>query len=123
VYKNNWNETKVLPKTIQRELLLDWLRCDEKISESDDDVERIVARMERGWEALKPFGPTTFVYLMRLPDEVPPFAHERNHIIWDFYLWYEQGREKKICEPCYSGKSRFYRPGSANEWLGKRMGI
>jgi hypothetical protein len=119
VYKNNWNETKVLPKTIQRELLLDWLRCDEKISESDDDVERIVARMERGWEALKPFGPTTFVYLMRLPDEVPPFAHERNHIIWDFYLWYEQGREKKICEPCYSGKSRFYRPGSANEWLEK----
>jgi hypothetical protein len=36
VYKNNWNETKVLPKTIQRELLLDWLRCDEKISESDN---------------------------------------------------------------------------------------
>jgi hypothetical protein len=34
-----------------------------------------------------------------------------------------KGEKRKFVNPCYAGKSRFYRPGSANEWLGKRMGI
>lgn len=117
VYKNNWAETKVLPTQIQHELLISWLQCDETIPESDEDLERIVKAMEDGWESMKPIGPTMFLYLMRLPDEVPPFAHERNHIIWDYYLWNQGEKESKICGCCLGKKGQFYKPYSANMWL------
>lgn len=117
VYKNHWDQTKVLPKQIQHELLLAWLRCDETIPESDEDLEKIVKAMEDGWESIKPFTPKMFLYLMRLPDEVPPFAYERNHIIWDYYEWHKGNHVEKLCSPCMSIKSRFYKPYSANLWL------
>lgn len=117
VYKNNWNETKVLPKRLQQDMLISWLQCDESIPESDDDLERITRAMEDGWESMKPIWPAMFLNLMRLPNGVPPFAYERNHIIWDYYVWMEQNREKKICECCMSSKGQSYKPYSANVWL------
>lgn len=117
VYKNHWKETKVLPTSIQHELLLTWLRCDETIPESDEDLKRIVKSMENGWESMKPIGPTMFLSLMRLPDEVPVFANERNHIIWDYYIWTKDGRERKICHCCFGSKGQFYKGYSANLWL------
>lgn len=119
VYKNNWNATKVLPTQIQHELLISWLRCDETIPDSDEDLERIVKSMEDGWESMKPIGPSMFLNLMRLPDKVPPFAYERNHIIWDFYIWRQGTVESKICSYCFGAKGKFYKPWSANMWLEK----
>lgn len=117
VYRNHWNETKILPTSLQHELLLAWLRCDESMPESDEDLERITAAMEDGWESMKPIGPKMFLYLMRLPDAVPPFAQERNHIIWNFYEWNDNGNIKKICGCCLCAKGQFYKPYSANMWL------
>lgn len=119
VYKNHWNETKVLPTQIQHELLVSWLQCNETIPESDEDIERMVKAMENGWESMKPIGPTMFLYLMRLPNEVPPFAHDRNHIIWDYYIWKQGEKEFKICGCCVGNKGQFYKPYSANMWLEK----
>lgn len=119
VYKNNWNETKILPTQIQHELLISWLRCEETIPESDEDLERIVQTMENGWESMKPIGPIMFLNLMRLPDEVPPFAYERNHIIWDYYVWKKGDVQSKICGGCMGSKGQFYKPWSANMWLEK----
>lgn len=117
IYKNNWNETKVLPTQIQHELLVSWLRCEETIPDSDDDLERIIKSMEDGWESMKPISPSMFLSLMRLPDEVPPFAHERNHVIWNFYIWKKGEVESKICYCCIGAKGQFYKPWSANMWL------
>lgn len=117
IYKNHWNETKVLPTQIQHELLVSWLKCDETIPESDEDIERILRRCAGGWESLKPVTPTIFLYLMRLPDGVPPFAYERNHVIWDYYRWKDGETEKLICEGCLAKKGQFFKPYSANMWL------
>lgn len=119
VYKNHWMETNVLPKFLQRELLLDWLKCEETIQESDEDIERIVQSMENGWDAMKPIGPLMYISLMRLPEGVPTFAFERNHIIWDYYIWTEGNIERKICHCCFAAKGRSFRLGSANRWLEK----
>lgn len=119
IYKNNWNETRVLPTQIQHELLISWLQCDETIPESDEDIEKMVSSMEHGWEKMKPIGPTMFLYLMRLPNEIPPFANERNHVIWDYYIWKEGNKESKICNCCIGKKGQFYKPYSANMWLEK----
>lgn len=119
VYKNHWNETKVLPKSIQRELLKDWLRCDETLPESGDELDKIVERMEDGWESLLPMCPAIFIHLMRLPNEVPPFAYERNHIIWNYYKWTDDGIEKKICANCFVNIGQRYKPFSANLWFDK----
>lgn len=119
VYKNNWSETKVLPTQIQHELLVSWLQCDETIPESDEDLEKILKSMESGWEAMKPISHTMFLYLMRLPDQIPPFAHERNHIIWDYYVWMQGDTESKICSCCIAAKGEFYKSYSANMWLEK----
>lgn len=117
VYKNHWDQTKELPKHIQHELLLAWLRCDETIPESDEDLEDIVKAMEDGWESMMPITPKMFLYLMRLPDEIPPFANERNHVIWDYYEWQYLNRIDKLCSSCMSIKSQFHEPYSANLWL------
>lgn len=120
VYKNHWKETKVLPTQLQHELLLAWLRCEETIPESDEDLENITAAMEDGWESMKPIGPTMFLYLMRLPDAVPPFADEdRNHVIWDYYEWHKGNEMQKLCPCCMTIKSKSYKPYSANLWLEK----
>ena len=47
VYKNNWEQTKVLPTTLQHELLLAWLRCDETIPESNNELEKILQEIGR----------------------------------------------------------------------------
>lgn len=120
VYKNHWNETKVLPMQIQHELLLSWLHCEETIPESDEDIKGILREMEEGWESLKPITPTKFLYLMRLPQGIPPFAHEKNHVIWDYYIWTEGMRERKICEFCFAKKGQFFKPYSANMWFERR---
>lgn len=117
VYKNNWDETKILPQSVQHELLLSWLRCEETVPESDEDIEKILENMKDGWEAMKPISPLMFLYLMRLPDEIPPFANYRNHVIWDYYEWHKGGEMEKLCSPCMSSKSQFYKPWSANLWL------
>lgn len=117
VYKNNWDETKILPKTLQQDMLISWLQCDESIPEDEEDIYRITRAMDDGWESMKPINSTMFLYLMRLPDAVPPFAYESNHIIWDYFVWIEGVTEKKICEFCMTTKGQPYRPYSANLWL------
>lgn len=117
VYKNNWEQTKVLPTTLQHELLLAWLRCDETIPESNNELEKILKTMEDGWESMKPITSTMFLYLMRLPDEVPPFAADKNHVIWNYYEWHRGAHMTKLCSSCMGIKSKFYKPYSANLWL------
>lgn len=117
VYKNNWEKTKVLPTKLQHELLLAWLRCDETIPESDEDLENINKAMEDGWESMIPITPIMFLYLMRLPNEIPPFALERNHVIWNYYEWHIGSSMVKLCSACFKFKSEISKPYSANMWL------
>src|SRR5699024_9567280 len=70
-----------------------------------------------GWQSMKPIGPRMFIYLMRLPDEVPPFAYTRNHVIWDYYIWTKEGKYVRICSDCFGSKGQFYKAYSANLWL------
>ena len=117
VFKDDWQHTKVLPKRIQRELLLDWMRCDETIPESDEYITKTLEAMENGWEYLKPISTETFLHLMRLPNEVPPFAYERNHVIWDYYEWHQGLHLEKLCNCCMVFESKFFEQYSANFWL------
>lgn len=123
VYKNHWEETRVLPELIQTDLLRTWLTCEETIPESDEDIERINEAVPDGWD---PNGwaewlPVTidkYLTLMRLPDEVPPFVAEFNIVYWKYYIWNDGMVKWNICKSCAvsKGLNLFY---AANYWKEK----
>lgn len=121
VYKNHWHETKVLPKCLQDELLVSWLRCDERVPETDEDLEGVRKLVVNGWRRMpdRPMTSAIFLALMRLPDEIPPFAYPRNHAIFNYFVWNNGFKDRNLCDTCYARISQFYQPYSANLWLEK----
>lgn len=117
VYKHNWNCTNILPITIQNELLTRWLQCIESIPVNDDDLKLIETVCNSSWSAMKPITPNVYVYLMMLPNYIPLFAAEVNHIIWEFYKWNKNGMIKNLCNECFIYISKYYREYSANYWF------
>lgn len=118
VYRDHWSETNVLPIRIQRDLLSEWLQCEEP-------MDNIAAQMEDAtWRELQPITPQTFVWLMSHPQEYPAFAFEKNHIVFNYYikLNYQMKHDRdgvRLCSDCFSRTSKYYQPYSANLWLRK----
>lgn len=118
VYKHHWHLVNELPKTLQEELLEAWLQCDESIPVSDDDLEKVESVISRGWKGMRPWCPQVFVYIMMLPNEVPSFAYDDNHLIYEYYLWKKADKsEMNLCTPCYVSIGKEYKQYSANYWL------
>lgn len=118
VYKHHWNAVTVLPKSLQEELLEAWLKCEDKVPVSDDDLEKVESVVARGWKGMQPWCPQVFVYIMMLPNEVPSFADEDNHLIYEYYLWKKlDGSVQNLCQACYISIGKQYRQYSANYWL------
>lgn len=118
VYQNHWSETNCLPKILQKDLLEEWLRCDEVCPELMMPDPALMLCCS-SWEELLPICPQTFVYLMCHPPEVPSFVFEKNHIIYDYYTKsdYECTYKSRLCSNCFPLVSRYYYPYSANLWL------
>lgn len=117
VYKHQWHLVNVLPQSMQHELLEAWLKCDETIPMSDDDLLKVENMIASGWKGMRPWCPQAFIYIMMLPNEVPSFAYEDNHLIYEYYLWEKENCEMNLCIPCYISVSKEYRQFSANYWL------
>lgn len=117
VYKHHWHLVNAIPKTLQEELLESWLQCDESVPVNDADLEKVEAVVSKGWRGMRPWCPQVFVYIMMLPNEVPSFAFEDNHLIYEYYLWKRENCEMNLCIPCYISVSKEYRQYSANYWL------
>ncbi|QHY93491.1 non-structural protein [Ambidensovirus_Croatia_17_S17] len=119
VYKHDWHLVREIPKSLQEELLEAWLQCEESVPVSDDDLEKVEAVVCRGWKGMRPWSPQVFVYIMMLPNELPCFAFEDNHVIFEYYLWKRQNCEMNLCVPCFISVSKEYKQYSANYWLDK----
>lgn len=116
-YKHNWNCVKDIPRTLQMELLSEWLQCDETIPVSDEDLDKIEDVVSRGWKGMRPWGPQTFVYLMMLPDDtIPSFADHDNHVIWNYHTWFNGEKKLDLCNFCYMNISKEPKVYSANYW-------
>lgn len=119
-FRHNWNLTNVLPVSLQRELLLLWLRCEESIPTDDEDLNKIFERIPSNWCDSRPVCAQTFVDLMSLSDdEVPHFCDELNHVVYDYIVqcFYGSTIEKSLCEICYIKLGKPYLPYSANYWF------
>lgn len=117
VYKHNWSLVNDIPKTLQDELLEEWLQCDESVPVTDEDLGRVQRFVKNRWQEMRPWCPQVFVYLMMLPNEVPSFADEDNHIIYEYYVWKKLDSEMNLCMPCYVSVGKNYKQFSANYWL------
>lgn len=116
VYRDHWAETNILPKKIQKELLEEWLGCEESM----DSVTPLLE--DASWRDLQPITPQTFVWLMSHPLEIPGFAFENNHIVLDFYIrvTFDNKYDNdgyRLCSDCFPRLSKYYQPYSANVWL------
>lgn len=104
-----------LPATVYNEILKSYFVCDEEMD--DEEVERLQWVHSGGWNRLLPMSTEMFVKLMTYPaNETPFFAHEYNHIIYDCYIWKDNGIQKKICAPCYASVGLFWKQWSGNYW-------
>lgn len=119
VYKHNWDLINDIPKTLQQELLESWLKCDESIPVSDEDLDKVEEVVSKGWRGMRPWCPQNFVYIMMLPNEIPSFAFEDNHLIYEYYVWKKSNCEMNLCLTCYIRESQEFRQYSANYWLDK----
>lgn len=123
IYKNNWDETKVLPATIQKELLNDWLKCDEKLLDSFEEENNILEYIN-SWERIKRImSPQLFVDLMNHPYVVPNFVNEFNHVIKKYVAWYPDFKTKNVlnlCTWCFTDIADPHAPDSGDVW--KRNG-
>lgn len=124
-YRFNWQVIiNSLPKTIQLELLSDWLKCNEQLPSSDEELDRILeffATRTIRWERLST---EEFLYIMQHPEEVPDFAFEKNHChlkFWTMTRPWDSEWKKRLCEPCFVSESKFYKPYSENLW--KERGV
>lgn len=118
-YQHHWNEVNILPVFLQHLLLRRWLQCEESIPIEDDWGDEVCGRLKDEWADMLPICNQTFVDLMSHPICVPRFADDRNHIHFDFVEQLNALTMKVIgryCTLCYSVKSKFYKPFSANWW-------
>ncbi|QNL09583.1 hypothetical protein [Clinch densovirus 1] len=124
-YRFNWQIIiNSLPKIIQRELLTDWLKCDEQLPSSEDEIDTILQFFSNrivNWEHLST---EEFLHIMQHPDEVPDFAFEKNHChlrFWTMTRPWDTTWKKRLCYACFVSESKFYKPYSANVW--QEMGV
>ena len=120
LYRFNWQVIiDDLPRSIQNELLTDWLQCDEQMPSSDEEISHILAFFTHryiNWERLST---EEFLYIMQHPEDVPDFAFEKNHChlkFWTMTRPWDTTWKKRLCEPCFVSESKFYKPWSANMW-------
>lgn len=127
-YTHFWKYTEVLPESIQRDLLVEGLLCNEDlpISDTDDNCETCLS-MSTLWSGTTPFTSETFVHLFTLPDEIPPFAYEKNHILFNYIIEQKRSginqivRRKRLCKPCFLIVSEASKCYSMNLWLERNV--
>lgn len=116
IYKDNWDETKILPATIQKELLTDWLKCDDEVL-SDFEEENSILEHVNSWRRIKRIMcPQLFVDLMNHPNVIPSFACELNHVIKDCISWHHNGGVENLCQWCFAHIADVRAPNSADVW-------
>lgn len=116
IFKDNWDETKVLPVTIQKELLNDWLKCDEELLD-DFEEENSILETVNSWRRIKRIMcPQLFVDLMNHPNVVPSFACELNHVVKDCIHWHHNGVIDNLCQWCFSDIANVRALDSADVW-------
>lgn len=115
LYKDNWDEVDCLPITIQRDLLTDWLMCEDV----PDDNWAITLLSFNSWQDMLPIPPQIFVALMNHPFEIPRFAHEENHVVKRYVHWSQPNRDvpyKLLCPGCFNHIAKPGREWSGNWW-------
>lgn len=117
VYKYNWDQTEVLPNSIQTDLLRRWLYCDEEM----DVVEWHTYSHLRSWRDIKfNMTPDLYIAIMMLPWEVPEFVHEINHVVIRFVEWvcYENDQYciRRLCDSCFATVSKIFKRWHGNYW-------
>lgn len=121
-YRQNWDEIKCLPKTIQNELLVDWLQCGETfpLSDSEEDKVKQLVRYEEPFDPNRtlPVSPSCFIALMEYPWEVPEFTDEWAHVHFKYVVKtnYNTNARNRMCTTCFHEKSLCFKPYSENLW-------
>lgn len=121
IYQYDWDKTKILPVTLQDELLTDWLKCDEELLEDFEAENEFL--LERGytvnvWRRIKRIMcPQVFEGLMNYPSITVKFADNWNHIVTNSIWWYVDGDEiGKLCENCWVRMANPSALDSAVQW-------
>lgn len=123
VYRTNWSETMCLPKTIQQELLTDWLHCDEVFPELSDDEEDKVKEVIANENPFHPdrslpLSTDCFVSLMMHPFEIPDFVDEMAHVHFKYVVKTNvlNKAKQRLCMRCFGIESQMIKPYSENLW-------
>ena len=96
-------DTSILPVTVERDVLLNWFSCTEVLDLSEEELVSVLRACGSSWRELLPVDSKKFMMLMCLPNEVPHFAYERNHIVMDYYIMSTDNytKRKNLCLECY----------------------
>lgn len=116
VYKDKWDETRELPRILQRELLRDWI-VGEKIPDFGQNYSK--ERWMPNWNSIRPWTAQKFISVQSLDhNDLPPFSYEWNCIIWDYYKQSrpDEFRRDRLCHFCYGIVSKFYKQYAGNVW-------
>lgn len=117
LYRDNWEETQILPRPIQNDLLTSWLHC-EDVSMDPCCFDTWISHIS-SWDELKPIDAQVFVALMNHPFEVPRFAHEENHVVKRYIHWSQprsNARYKILCPRCFNAIAKPGKDWSGNWW-------
>lgn len=109
----------LLPRTVYNAIFEKYVYCDE-ICQYDEFWIKYLEPYDNiilEWN-LEELNDDQFLYLMNLPEDVPTFALESNHIWEHYYDEYDCKTDKKtmLCSPCFTRRSKFYTPDSENRW-------
>lgn len=117
VYRDFWDETDILPRTVKNDLLESWL-LSEDVCEDTRCADMFLSHIS-SWEELKPIDPQIYVALMNHPFEVPRFGNEENHVVKRYIHWAQPNRNvryKILCPPCFNYIAKPARDWSGNWW-------
>lgn len=114
-------DTSILPVTVERDLLLNWFKCEEELDLSDEELAHVSQISGNTWASMLPITKTTFAMLMCLPNEVPSFAFERTHVILEYYILNTKNYTKSfnLCLECYWPIAKQNKDYSENVWYEK----
>lgn len=114
-------DTSKLPLTVERDVLLNWFSCTEVLDLSEEELVSVLRACGSNWRELLPVDSKKFMMLMCLPNEVPHFAYERNHIVMDYYIMSTDNytKRKNLCLDCYIPIARQHKDYSENIWYEK----
>ena len=121
-YRSNWGEVTCLPQTIQKDLLKDWLHCDEIMPLSSDEESQItdIIDLQSPYHITRnrPMTVECFIALMNHPFEVPNFCDITCHIHHEYYIQTNMNTriKSRLCKQCFFTISDYYKPYSANLW-------